>query len=68
MRKTVIFFALLVTLITCNKKSETEKAVETVPMDIKVVRFDKIFFETSPKDLYKVKKEFPFFFPKGTDD
>ena len=68
MRKTVIFFALLVALISCNKKNKTEKAVETIPMDIKVVRFDKIFFETSPKDLYKVKKEFPFFFPKGSDD
>jgi gliding motility-associated lipoprotein GldB len=33
-----------------------------------VERFDKIFFETPPQDLEKVKKQFPFFFPPGNDN
>ena len=37
-------------------------------MKVKVERFDKIFFETPPQDLEKVKKQFPFFFPPGNDD
>lgn len=54
--------------VSCDKKSKTEKAVEAIPVEIKVERFDKLFFETSPKDLDKLKKKFPYFFPEGNDD
>ena len=54
--------------ISCDKKSKEEKAVEAIPVEIKVVRFDKLFFETPPQDLGKLKLDFPFFFPKGNDD
>jgi gliding motility-associated lipoprotein GldB len=54
--------------LSCDKKNEVENAIEAIPMEVKVVRFDKIFFETPPKDLEKVKKEFPFFFPLGNDN
>jgi hypothetical protein len=37
-------------------------------LDLNVTRFDKIFFETQPEDLEKVKKEFPYFFPDGIED
>ncbi|MCV9932611.1 gliding motility lipoprotein GldB [Flavobacterium sp. LS1R47] len=60
--------ALCVFFLSCDKKSKIEKAVEEIPVDIKVERFDKVFFETQPKDLAKVKKEYPFFFPEGNDD
>ena len=56
-------------MISCDKKSKVEKAVEQAPaVEIKVERFDKLFFETPPQDLAKLKKEFPFFFPPGNDD
>jgi gliding motility-associated lipoprotein GldB len=54
--------------LSCDKKNEVENAIEAIPVEVKVVRFDKIFFETPPKDLEKVKKEFPFFFPPGNDN
>jgi gliding motility-associated lipoprotein GldB len=54
--------------LSCDKKSKVEKAVEEIPVDIKVERFDKVFFETKPEDLAKVKKQYPFFFPIGNDD
>lgn len=60
--------ALCVFFLSCDKKSKIEKAVEEIPVDIKVERFDKVFFETQPKDLAKIKKEYPFFFPVGNDD
>ncbi len=54
--------------LSCDKKSQSEKTIQEIPLDIKVERFDKIFFETPPKELSNVKKEFPFFFPIGNDD
>lgn len=54
--------------LSCDQKSKVEKAVEEIPVDVKVERFDKVFFETEPQDLAKVKKQYPFFFPAGNDD
>jgi gliding motility-associated lipoprotein GldB len=54
--------------LSCGKKDKTEAAIDEIPMEIKVERFDKVFFETEPKDLDKIKKEFPFFFPSGNED
>ncbi|MXO03934.1 gliding motility lipoprotein GldB [Flavobacterium sp. HBTb2-11-1] len=62
-------FAVVLCLffLSCNQKSKVEKEVEEIPVDIKVERFDKVFFETKPQDLPKIKKEYPYFFP-GNDD
>lgn len=63
-------FAVVLCLffLSCDQKSKVEKEVEEIPVDIKVERFDKVFFETKPQDLAKVKKQYPFFFPAGNDD
>lgn len=54
--------------ISCNKKDNRDDASQATPSKIEVIRFDKVFFETAPKDLDKVKNQFPFFFPPGNDD
>lgn len=54
--------------VSCGKKDRIEREIKEIPVDIKVTRFDKIFFETAPEDLGKIKKEFPYFFPAGNDD
>ena len=46
---------LFVFFLSCDKKTKVEKAVEEIPVDIKVERFDKAFFETKPEDLAKIK-------------
>ncbi|SFD09172.1 gliding motility lipoprotein GldB [Flavobacterium phragmitis] len=63
-------FAVVLCLffLSCNQKSKVEKEVEEIPVDVKVERFDKVFFETKPEDLAKIKKQYPFFFPAGNDD
>ena len=58
----------MIAFVSCDKKSKEEKEVEGIPVEVKVVRFDKLFFETDPKDLGRLKKEFPYFFPAGNDD
>ena len=68
MRKITFAIALTIALISCDNKSKVEKSVEAIPLKIKVERFDKLFFETPPQDLNKLKKEFPYFFPSGNDD
>jgi gliding motility-associated lipoprotein GldB len=54
--------------LSCEKKSKVEQAVEEIPLELKVERFDKAFFETAQKDLPKLKTQYPFFFPAGNDD
>jgi gliding motility-associated lipoprotein GldB len=54
--------------LSCDKKNKTKNAVTAIPLELKVERFDKIFFETPPKNLEKVKAAFPFFFPGGNDN
>lgn len=68
MTKYFFAFLLFLLLISCDKKSKVEKAVEQIPVEIKVDRFDKAFFESKPKDLTSLKVKYPFFFPEGVDD
>jgi hypothetical protein len=59
---------LIFIVLSCDKKSKIEKAVEEIPVKIVVDRFEKAFFETNPKELPKLKQQYPFFFPVGNDD
>jgi gliding motility-associated lipoprotein GldB len=56
-------------LLSCNQKSKVEKAIEETPVEtIKLKRFDKQFFETSPENLPKLKREYPYFFSPQIND
>jgi gliding motility-associated lipoprotein GldB len=55
-------------MVSCDKKSKEEKAVEAIPVALKVDRFDQAFFEAKPNELANLKAEYPFFFPEGTPD
>jgi gliding motility-associated lipoprotein GldB len=61
-----IVFCLL--FWSCDQKSKVEKAIEEIPVASKVERFDKLFFETPPKDFGKLKKQFPYFFSPKVND
>lgn len=68
MKKFLVLFTLMFAIVSCEKKSKVEKAVEEIPVEVKVVRFDKAFFESKPEELANLKAEYPFFFPDGNDD
>jgi gliding motility-associated lipoprotein GldB len=68
MKKQILVFFLVLAFTSCEKKSKVEKAVEQIPVELKVDRFDKAFFEATPKDLPNLKAEYPFFFPPGVED
>jgi gliding motility-associated lipoprotein GldB len=68
MKKFLFIVVFCLFFFSCDKKNKIEQAVESMPLQLKVERFDKIFFETPIEDLNKVKKAFPFFFPAGNDN
>lgn len=68
MKKYIIALLLITVLVSCDKKTKVEKAVEEIPVSLKVYRFDKAFFETPPNELANLKAEYPFFFPEGVPD
>jgi len=68
MTKHFFVFFLFSLLISCDQKSKVEKAVEQIPIEITVDRFDKAFFESKPEGLTNLKKDYPFFFPNGVSD
>nr|WP_315179847.1 gliding motility lipoprotein GldB [uncultured Flavobacterium sp.] len=68
MKKYLFLVVFCLFILSCDKKNKVESAVTAIPLEVKVERFDKIFFETPPQDLEKVKKQFPFFFPQGNDN
>lgn len=67
MKKIFILFFLFIALTSCDRKSKVEKAVEEIPMDLQVERFEKKFYETKPEDFPKFRAEHPEFFT-GPDD
>lgn len=68
MIKKLTLFALFFIVLACGKKSEVQKAVEEIPVEVTVDRFDKAFFESSPGQLQQLKIKYPFFFPPQTPD
>jgi gliding motility-associated lipoprotein GldB len=68
MKKYLIVLFIVIAFFSCDKKSKVEKAVEEIPLELKVYRFDKAFFETPPNELPNLKAEYPFFFPKNVSD
>lgn len=59
---------VLIVFIGCDKKTKVEKAVEEIPLELKVYRFEQAFFEAKPNELPNLKAEYPFFFPEGVPD
>ena len=68
MKKIILIFAVTSVFLSCDKKTKVEEAVAEIPVELQVERFDKLFFETSPENLGKLKIQFPYFFPKETAD
>lgn len=68
MKKHIYLASIFLLLFSCDKKSKVEKAVEEIPVEIKLHRFEQAFFDAKPTDLPKVKAEYPEFFPEGTPD
>ncbi len=68
MKKYFYLVTIGLLLFSCNNQSKVEKAVEEIPVEMKVIRFEQAFFDAKPEDLNNIKAEYPDFFPEGTPD
>ncbi|WP_300434084.1 gliding motility lipoprotein GldB [Christiangramia sp.] len=62
------FLILLLSLLSCDSKSETEEKIEQVEVNFELIRFDQEFAETTEKSLPELKSKYPFLFPKQYPD
>lgn len=59
--KQIIFLLILIFLaISCKKDDKLEIEISEINTNIKVERFDKLFAESNPEDLPKLKQAYPF--------
>ncbi len=68
MRNLLTLLGFIMVLASCDKKSEIEKKVEATPVNMKVVRFDKAFFDSKPEEMQDLRYEYPFFFPNPSNE
>jgi len=64
------YFLILICFLifACSSKNKLEKEIETIPIEVTVVRFDKEFAAAQPSDLQALKLKYPIFFPKQYHD
>lgn len=63
-----ILLILLVLSFACQNKNSLRAEIESLPVQIKVDRFDRKFHEASPEQIPYLKEEYPFLFPEQFDD
>ncbi len=69
MRKIILFISVFsLILSSCDKKSKINDAIEEIPVDMKLHRFEQAFFEAKPQNLQKLKQQYPDFFNVETQD
>ncbi len=68
MNKFISLLISVVILISCEEKSAVEKEIEKVPVDVSVLRFDKVFANATEDDLPKLKSQYPMFFSPRVAD
>jgi gliding motility-associated lipoprotein GldB len=67
--KNIIFFISILSLaVSCKNEDPVEKEIATIPVDVKVERFDLAFKNANPDDLPKLKATFPYIFSERIPD
>ncbi|MGB5227113.1 MAG: gliding motility lipoprotein GldB [Eudoraea sp.] len=60
----IIFFSLH----SCKNETGVSEDISKIPLNLKVLRFDREFAEAKPGDIAKLKQKFPYLFPKQYSD
>jgi len=68
MKKFTILFFFATIFVACDKKDKAQEEIDKIALELKVERFDKLFYETDPAELADLKQKYPFFFPTGNED
>ena len=60
-KKSIIIFIILI--FSCDRAQNNASEIKKIPVEIKLERFDKYFYDKEKYDLKSLKDKFPFFFP-----
>ena len=60
-KKSIIIF--IISIYSCNRVQNNASEIKEIPVDVKLDRFDKYFYDKEKYDLKSLKDKFPFFFP-----
>ncbi|HJN54290.1 MAG TPA: gliding motility lipoprotein GldB, partial [Flavobacteriaceae bacterium] len=64
MKKYIFYIIFLVLLNSCNRNDKKNNNQHQLTIE----RFEKSFYESSPNDLFNLKKNYPFLFPEQYDN
>ncbi len=62
MKRLLLLLIIFISFYTCKRENKIDSEVANIDIDFTVERFDRIFAESSPKDLPKLKQAYPFLF------
>jgi hypothetical protein len=68
MKSYIIYILIAFTIFSCKDEDKDEVEIAKLEVNVIVERFDRAFDETSISELPKLKKAFPFMFPKKYKD
>jgi len=63
MKSVFLPFFIVFLLVSCDKKSEIEKAIDKISISVEIERFEQDYFNAPMDDLSKIKEKYPHFFP-----
>ena len=55
-------------MLGCSNSGNTEKEIQNIPIDLEILRFDKVFANATVNDLPELKERYPSFFPNQYHD
>jgi len=62
-------FSILILLLILSCQSDKEKqAIQSIDVDLELIRFDSIFMNTKPVKVLQLQKEYPLLFPTKIKD
>ena len=66
--KYFLFLISSLVFLACHQENALETEISRIEVDFNVERFDKLFAKTTEAELPKLKKAYPFLFPKRIAD
>ena len=67
-QKYFLFILSFSLFFSCKEENKNIEEIAKTEVNIEITRFDRLFAEATPEDLPKLKKKFPYLFPKQYAD
>ena len=65
----ISFWGILISFLSaCSGENAVEAEIDSVPVKIDIDRFDLKFYDANPQEYVKLKKTYPYLFPKQYPD